>query len=204
MLTFLQGFGLGASLIIAIGAQNAYVLSQGIKKNYHFVAAGICMIIDATLITLGVAGVGQIFASQEWLLVITTFGGALFLLVLAIKSYLALFETEVLTTEKTAPSSLKVVVSTTLAVSLLNPHVYLDTLVLLGSFSAQFSESNKLWFGAGAISASFIWFGSLAWFATKLAPIFTRPIAWKWLEGVIGTIMLILAVSLAASVVDLI
>lgn len=200
MTFFWEGLGLGASLIIAIGAQNAYVLSLGIRRNHHIPAALICMTIDMILVAVGVAGVGSFFASQQWLLVMTTMGGALFLLVLAAKSFMAIFESETLAIDQRQKQSLNTVIKTTLAVSLLNPHVYLDTVVLLGTYSAGIPTESKWTFATGAALASILWFNGLAWFATKLAPIFAKPVAWKWLDAAIGTIMLLLATKLTLTV----
>jgi L-lysine exporter family protein LysE/ArgO len=194
---FMEGCGTGTGLIIAIGAQNAFVLKQGIMKNYVFVTVLICALIDAILISIGVGGFGTLLTTSDLLLSLARWGGALFLLYYGFRSFRAVFKSESLQFDG-APKrpDLKMTVGTVLALSLLNPHVYLDTVVLLGSIGAQFPIPERLFFALGAILASFIWFFSLGYGARYLAPLFQKPLAWKILDFLIGCIMWIIALTL--------
>ncbi|HEX4203104.1 MAG TPA: LysE/ArgO family amino acid transporter [Ktedonobacteraceae bacterium] len=194
----LQGFGLGASLIIAIGAQNAFVLRQGLKKQHVLVVASLCTLCDAVLIALGVGGLGTIITALPILTIVATWGGAIFLLVYGFRSFRAAMVSEKLDTHDTStqPARLRDTVLAVLAFSLLNPHVYLDTVVLIGSIGAHYHSAGRLFFGLGALLASFCWFFSLAYGARWLAPLFRHPLAWKILDGVVGCIMWFIAASL--------
>src|ERR1700722_17080506 len=194
---FVEGCGTGAGLIIAIGAQNAFVLKQGILKNYVFITVLICAIIDATLICVGVGGFGTILTSSKLLLTIARWGGAAFLIYYGFRSFRAVFKSESLQFESNPERpDLKMSLVTVLALSLLNPHVYLDTVVLLGSIGAQFPASERLFFALGAILASFVWFFALGYGARYLKPLFQRPLSWKILDFLIGCIMWAIALSL--------
>lgn len=197
---FLKGMGLGAGLIIAIGAQNAFVLRQGLKHEHHFSIATICFLIDAILISLGGAGVGTLVASNPLLATGAAVFGALFLLVYGTLAFRRAWVGEVLKDENggipPARMSLKVAVVTTLSFSLLNPHVYLDTVVVLGGISGQYPWPDRGWFVGGAIIASALWFYTLAFAATKLTPLFRAPITWKILDALIGVVMWAIAFSL--------
>jgi len=196
---FVQGFGLGAGLIIAIGSQNAFVLRQGLKHEHHFAIATLCFVIDAALIALGGLGVGTLVASTPALATGAAVFGAVFLFVYGILAFRRAWVGEVLKTENGATSnrmSLKAALLTALGFSLLNPHVYLDTAVLLGGISAQHPWPDRAWFLSGAVSASFAWFYTLAFAATKLAPLFRAPVTWKILDATIGVVMWAIAFSL--------
>ncbi len=195
-----QGMALGASLIIAIGAQNAFVLSQGVRKQHTFIIPLICSIIDAVLISAGVLGVGALLSSSEVLTDAASIGGAAFLLWYGFRSFRASLSRETMEEDRSGPKDLRAAVLFTLAVSLLNPHVYLDTMVLIGSISVQYEEAARLWFGLGAITASFIWFFSLSLGGRLLAPVFRNPKAWKLLDIGIGIIMWVIAFSLIRQV----
>ena len=196
--SLLQGFGLGASLIIAIGAQNAFVLRQGIKKQHVFAIACVCTLCDAFLILLGVGGFGSLIASVPLLTLVATWGGAAFLLFYGLRSFRAALHPAVLNNdvEVAQPMRLRSTILTVLALSLLNPHVYLDTVVLLGSIGAHYPPSERVSFAIGAIFASFTWFFGLAYGAAWLAPLFKRPIAWRVLDAIIGCVMWAIAASL--------
>ncbi len=198
LLPILQGFSLGASLIIAIGAQNAFVLRQGLKKQYVFIIAALCSLCDATLILLGVAGLGTIITALPILTLITSWGGALFLLIYGLRSFKAALQTQKLDTHTTSgePARLREVVLAVLAFSLLNPHVYLDTVVLIGSVGAHYPSFERLFFALGAMLASLTWFFALAYGARWLAPLFRAPLAWKVLDCLVGCVMWFLAASL--------
>ncbi|KKJ76093.1 amino acid transporter [Kiloniella litopenaei] len=200
---FFQGMGIGAGLIIAIGAQNAYVLTQGLRRNNQYLIASLCSFIDAVLITVGVAGMGVLITSIPLLLHFTMWGGALFLFVYGLKAFKSALNPDVLTVEQNrGPDTLIKAVLTTLAVSLLNPHIYLDTVILLGSIGGQYPADSRIWFGAGAVVSSFLWFFSLSLGAQWLAPLFKRPIAWRILDSFIGVIMWAIALSLVMKAVS--
>ena len=195
-LSFLQGFGIGGGLIIAIGAQNAFVLSQGVRRNYPVAIALICGLCDSTLILLGITGVGSTVATSPVLGQLTVWGGAIFLVWYGARAFRSAWQGNTLETNNNNVKTLKAVIVTTLAITLLNPHVYLDTLVLLGSISGQFHGHQRLLFGAGAITASFTWFFTLSLGAGLLAPIFRKKIAWRVLDGIVCCTMWGIATSL--------
>ena len=198
MSAFIQGFGLGASLIIAIGSQNAYVLRQGLKRQHVLLICLLCALSDALLITVGVAGLGALVSGSEILLTLVRILGALFLSAYSLKAGFAAFKGEYQTpgVGTSEHGSVKTVVFTTLAFTFLNPHVYLDTVVLLGSFAGQFASDARTFFGIGAVAASFVWFFVLGYGASWLAPMFQRAQAWRLLDAIISLIMLSLAISL--------
>jgi L-lysine exporter family protein LysE/ArgO len=188
--SLLQGLGLGASLIIAIGAQNAFVLRQGLKRQRLFVTASLCALCDMLLISLGVAGLGTLIAAQPVLTTLATWAGALFLLYYGFRSFVSAMRSESLKTEETQESAhLSDTVLTVLAFSLLNPHAILDTVVLIGSVGAHYAPHERFFFALGAMAASFLWFFSLAYGAGWLAPLFRRPLAWRVLDCVVGCVM---------------
>jgi L-lysine exporter family protein LysE/ArgO len=194
----LEGFGLGAGLIVAIGAQNAFVLRQGLRRSYLFATASICTLSDMTLIALGVAGLGSIIAQTPILTFAATWGGAVFLLFYGFRSFRSAAQPGALQAESASqrPSSLRRTLLAALAFSLLNPHVYLDTVVILGSVGAQHPVGERASFGIGAMLASTTWFFGLVYGAAWLAPLFQRPAVWRALDVVIGCIMWIIAASL--------
>lgn len=194
---FIEGCGTGAGLIIAIGAQNAFVLKQGILKNYVFTTVSICAVIDAILIGVGVGGLGAILTSNLGLLTFARWGGVLFLLYYGLRSFRSIFKAEAMKPGSDLNSpDLKRTIGTVLALSLLNPHVYLDTVVLVGSIGAQFPPSGRLFFALGAMFSSFVWFFGLGYGAAYLAPLFQKPLAWKILEFLTGCILWTIAISL--------
>ena len=194
---FFVGFGAGLSLIIAIGAQNAFVLKQGILKNHPFAIAALCTFIDSILIIAGVSGLGELFGLNPFLLLFARAGGAAFLLYYGFCSLQAVFKNEILDVHHGRMKlSLRKSISITLALSLLNPHVYLDTCILLGSIAGQFSFSERPSFILGAIIASFVWFFSLSYGARYLYPLFKNPLSWKILDSLICMIMWLIASSL--------
>ncbi len=192
---FFRGLGLGASLIVAIGAQNAFVLRQGLRREQAVLVAAICTACDAVLISCGALGAGSLLARLPVLARLTSLGGALFLLCYGLRAFRSAQHPGSLEVSAAASPRGSVVVST-LSVSLLNPHVYLDTVVLVGGISAQYAALSRLFFTAGAVSASCLWFFSLALGAARLAPLFRRPRAWQVLDCFVGTVMWAIAVSL--------
>ncbi|WP_234496083.1 LysE/ArgO family amino acid transporter [Vibrio maritimus] len=196
MAVFFTGFSLGLSLILAIGAQNAFVLKQGLKRHYVFVVCAVCAISDAALITAGVSGFGVVIEKYPKVEQVARYAGAAFLFVYSFQSFRsAISSSHQLDPEGDANSSLMKTVLTCLALTWLNPHVYLDTVVLLGSISTQYAPE-QLSFGLGAVTASFVFFFSLGYGARLLTPIFHKPISWKILEALVGCIMLAIAISL--------
>jgi L-lysine exporter family protein LysE/ArgO len=197
---FIKGLLLGASLIIAIGLQNAFVLRQGLKKKHVLVTALTASLCDAALITAGVLGFGAIVHSLPSLLEAIRWMGAIFLFAYGLKSFRAAFKTGALDQDAAQGMaggvSVRRVVLVLLGVSLLNPHVYLDTVVLLGGLSAAYPGAERYLFGAGAMTASFLWFFSLAYGARFLAPLFEKPRAWQILDSIIGLVMWGIAFSL--------
>ncbi|OHE11012.1 MAG: amino acid transporter [Sulfurimonas sp. RIFOXYB2_FULL_37_5] len=193
MNAFISGFGLGFSLILAIGAQNAFVLKQGIKKEHVFVICFVCALSDAILIFLGVSGFGYLVEQFPSLQTFARYGGFAFLFVYGLKSFWSAWSMshELKPQEMQTPTLTKTILLT-LAFTWLNPHVYLDTVILLGSVSTKFGELAPL-FGLGAMTSSFVFFFSLGYGARILTPIFDKAIAWKILEVLIGVVMLSLA-----------
>jgi L-lysine exporter family protein LysE/ArgO len=196
MTSFIAGFSVGISLILAIGAQNAFVLQQGLKKHHVFVVCFICALSDALLIAVGVAGFGVIVRQHPNIELVARYAGALFLVAYGLKSfYSALTSSHAMSAEGELLSSIYKTALTCLAFTWLNPHVYLDTVILLGSISTQY-EGTKLLFTSGAIFGSFVFFFSLGYGSRILIPVFEQPIAWKILEFVIGCVMILIATSL--------
>jgi len=196
MTTLLAGFAVGLSLIAAIGAQNAFVLRQGIRKSHVGKVAATCIISDGILIALGVGGFGILTEALPWFEPVTRWGGALFLAVYgAISMKSAFFGTESLETDGNAEMSAKAAVLTCLALTWLNPHVYLDTVVLIGALAAQYGSERWI-FGTGAVFASFVFFMVLGYGAAYLQPFFARPISWRILDFAVAILMWTIALSL--------
>ena len=194
----LSGFLLGLSLIVAIGAQNAFVLRQGLRREHVFAVCLACALSDAVLITIGVAGFGVIGVAIPWIEPVMRYGGALFLAAYGLRSFrAALVNHGALTPSRADALGLARTLATCLAFTWLNPHVYLDTVVLLGSISTQYA-GDKLAFGAGATAASFLFFFSLGYGARLVRPVFVKPGAWRILDGLIGMTMCGLALKLVA------
>ena len=196
MSALIAGFSLSFTLILAIGSQNAFVLRQGLKKEHIFIVCLICAVSDALLITLGVSGFSVIIDKTPWIEPLARYGGALFLFVYGAKSFWSAYSAnESLEPAKEKTSSLKIVVATCLAFTWLNPHVYLDTLMLIGSVSTQY-VGQKIEFTIGACLSSFVFFFSLGYGARVLRPFFENPKSWKILDFCIGCIMWLIAFSL--------
>jgi L-lysine exporter family protein LysE/ArgO len=194
---FFQGLAIGASLIMAVGAQNAFVLKQGIRGQHSLSIALLCSVIDALMIAAGVAGLGKLILASPALTHLASLGGSAFLLWYGWGALHSSFTPKRLDVSQGQVSgSLRAVMLTTLGISLLNPHLYLDTLVLLGSISTQYPRPQHFWFGMGAMLASFLWFFSLSYCARLLAPVFQRPQAWCVLDRLIWFIMWSIALAL--------
>ena len=193
--TLIAGFALGFSLILAIGAQNAFVLRQGLRREHVFVLCLTCAVSDAILIAAGVAGFGSLAEAVPWFETAMRYGGALFLIWYGLRSLASAWRGGAVMEIGTGPrTSLRAALLTVLAFTWLNPHVYLDTVVLIGSISAQYED--RLSFATGAVTASFVFFFSLGYGARILTPVFKRPRAWQMLDTGIGLVMLGLALKL--------
>lgn len=195
MIAFLPGFLAGLSLIVAIGAQNAFVIRQGLTRQHVFVVVAICALCDALLIALGIAGLGAIIQGLPWLLEIVRWFGVLYLSWFGIKSVRSAFKNEVMDASGAQTTSLAKVVGAVLGFTLLNPHVYLDTVILLGSISNQFAD--KWAFGFGAMTASAVWFSSIGFGAKAASRFMSKPIFWRVLDSLIAVIMFSIALFLA-------
>ena len=194
-MTFITGFSIGFSLILAIGAQNAFVLKQGLIRQNVFLVCLICAASDAILITLGVSGFGEIITEYPIIERLARIGGALFLFTYGVLNlYSAQTKTHALEPTKKIQKSKRKTILTCLGFTWLNPHVYLDTVVMLGSISTQFE--NTAAFALGAISASFVFFFSLGFGASKLTRYFEKPKTWRVLENLIGILMMFLGITL--------
>jgi len=195
------GLGLGLSLIVAIGAQNAFVLRQGLRREHVLVVVAICALSDLALITAGVGGGGLLFTVAPWLVEVVRWVGAAFLLLYGLfAARRALRRSQLETSDAAHPpaASARVVAATCLALTWLNPHVYLDTVLLLGTVANTHGDARWA-FAAGAGLGSILWFSALGFGARLLAPLFARPIAWRVLDAIIAVVMIVLAISLAVS-----
>ena len=230
LVPLLAGLGVGFSLIIAIGAQNLYVLRQGMRREHVLIVIAICALSDAALIAVGVSGIGAALQHVPWLVVVVRWAGAAFLITYGVLAARRAWSgegglvdaAEGATTDAptdaapddAAPSgdastggvatatrvprvtaSVAAVVTTTLALTWLNPHVYLDTLFLLGSVANSYTDE-RWWFAAGAMAASVIWFSALGIGARHLGRVLRSPRAWRILDGVIAAVMIVLGVML--------
>jgi L-lysine exporter family protein LysE/ArgO len=193
---FINGFLLGGSLIIAIGAQNAFILRQGLLRQHVFIVCLICALSDAVLIALGVAGLGTLISSSPKLITGVTLGGALFLFSYAVIAFRRAMHPAALQAGGNGGGSLKTAIAACLAFTFLNPHVYLDTVVLLGSLSAKYEGSARFAYAEGAMAASFVWFFTLGYGARLLEPVFAKPAAWRILDFLIGIVMAGIGLSL--------
>jgi L-lysine exporter family protein LysE/ArgO len=195
-----QGWFMGLGLIMPIGAQNAYVLSQSIKRNFHYTAAVVCIICDLMLMAFGVFGGGLLIQSNKIIALILTWGGIIFL-----TTYGFIFLKQAVNghfdklSQQQQRATRWVVIATTLTMTLLNPHVYLDTVVIIGSLSGQFIHEHKIWFYAGTALASICWFFLLAYGSSRLSPWLNQPKVQQGLNIAIAIVMWSIALSLVFS-----
>jgi len=195
---FLQGLGMGASLIMPIGAQNAYVIRTGVAGRHVALTVATCIVIDATLIALGMSGFGALVEHSPRLLTAARWGGAAFLLWYGLRCLASCWRGAAAPNAAdgaggaTTPSAGRAL-GIVLALSLLNPHVYLDTVVLLGAVGSSLAAGHRVSFAAGAMTASLLWFSALGLGARRCAFVLARPAVWRAIEGVTGTTMLVLA-----------
>ncbi|MGJ7469711.1 arginine exporter ArgO [Kosakonia cowanii] len=200
---YLQGLMLGAALILPLGPQNAFVLNQGIRRQYHLMTALLCTLSDVALICAGVFGGSALLMQSPWLLALVTWGGVLFLLWYGFGALKTAFSPDIdLENADALRQGRGQIIATMLAVTWLNPHVYLDTFVVLGSLGGQLSEMPKRWFALGTISASFLWFFSLALLAAWLAPRLRTATAQRVINILVGLVMWFIALKLAAEGVN--
>jgi L-lysine exporter family protein LysE/ArgO len=195
----LAGFATSLSLIVAIGAQNAFVLRQGLRREHVLPVVLTCALSDALLISGGIAGLGALLTSSPLALTIAKYGGAAFLLAYAVVAARRASRPGAMSPADHAPAALRSVVLTCLGFTYLNPHVYLDTVILLGTLANQRGTDGRWLYGAGAVAASFGWFFALGFLARRLGPIFARPRAWRFLDGTIALIMTTLALWMLAA-----
>ena len=196
MSALIAGFLTGLSLIVAIGAQNAFVLRSGLSRHYVATVVGICVAADVLLIGLGIGGVGVIVTGAPRVLSLLRWGGVLYLSDVAFGAFRNVFRRESLTPVNAVPPTKKMVVLTTLALTFLNPHVYIDTVVLLGSIGNQYGPDRWI-FATGAAVSSLVWFVTLGFGAAKASPLMGRSLTWRILDGAVGAVMVLVALKLA-------
>ncbi|WP_170378011.1 LysE/ArgO family amino acid transporter [Ruegeria conchae] len=185
----IAGFVLSFSLILAIGAQNAFILRQGLRREHVFILCLTCAVSDAILITAGIAGFGTLAQAAPWFETVMRYGGAAFLTWYGLRSLWSAWQGgAAMELGESQRTSLRSAMLTVLAFTWLNPHVYLDTVVLIGSISAQYED--RFSFAIGAVTSSFVFFFTLGYGARILSPFFARPRAWQVLDALIGIVML--------------
>lgn len=199
MTAFTTGFAVSATLIVAIGAQNSFVLRQGLRCEHVVVIVAFCAIADLALIAAGVAGLAKILGNAPALAMSLTIAGTLFLLWYGLRALRRAFQPQMLRAAGGTRVSLREAIAQAAAFTFLNPHVYLDTILLMGSIGARQPPESRLWFVGGAAFASGAWFTALGFGARLVAPLFSRPRAWQVLDILIGAIMLALAAGLVQS-----
>ena len=199
-----QGFFLGGSMIIPIGAQNAFIINQGIKKQFHIIAATLCIFFDILLISLGIFGGGETIASNELLSTALTLLGIVFLTGYGFLSFHSAFKLhknqslkKIESTSDASEKTLLKVVMTCVGVTLLNPHACIDTVIILGGVGGQFIGSGKVLFALGCIIASICWFYGLSISASKMSHILSRTKVKKRIDITVGIVMLLIALGLA-------
>lgn len=194
----LLGFLTTMALIAAIGAQNAFVLRQGIRGEHVVPVIALCTVSDLILIAAGIAGVGALVTTHPDAMTVAKLGGAVFLIGYGVLAARRAFRPSALNPSETSPARLAEVLLTCAALTWLNPHVYLDTVVLLGSIANEHRDQRWL-FGAGAVMASALWFTGLGLGARRLAGLFATPLTWRILDALIAVIMVTLGIGMAAS-----
>ncbi|PCI61543.1 MAG: amino acid transporter [Gammaproteobacteria bacterium] len=192
-----KGFSLGLSMIVPIGSQNSMLLTQGINRNYHLLTACLFIVYDILLIALGILGGSLILASSSVLFTLLTWGGIIFLFSYGLMSFnralLPLTQDGIALPQN---KSLKIIIATSLVVTFLNPHAYIDTIMVIGSVGGQYQGDTKIYFMLGTMLASVVWFLTLALAAAKLSPQLSKPKVKRVIDFIIGAIMWIIACSL--------
>jgi len=193
----LTGLLAGLSLIIAIGAQNAFVIRQGLARNHVLAIVLICALSDTALIFLGTAGLGTVVTALPWLIPVMRWLGVVYLLWFGVNTLRAMFKSDHLDASGNAKAlTFGKAISTTLMLTWLNPHVYLDTLVFLGTLANQFGDARWL-FAIGAATGSWLWFSGIGFGATRASKLMSKPLFWKILDGTIALVMFSIAAVLA-------
>jgi L-lysine exporter family protein LysE/ArgO len=192
---FMQGLGMGASLIMPIGAQNAHVIRTAIRGRHLLLTVAACILVDVSLIALGMSGFGALVESSPGLLALCRYGGAAFVLWYGLRCLASSWRSAAALTldGEGRTGTLRKALGTVLAMSLLNPHVYLDTVVLLGAVGSSLAVGHRSAFAAGAMAASLLWFSGLALLARRCAVVLGRPAVWRAVEGFTGATMLVMA-----------
>ena len=196
VIALITGFFTGLSLIVAIGAQNAFVIKQGLLRSHVTLIVIVCSLSDALLIVIGTGGLGTIIQSKPDLLDVIRWFGVIYLTWFGIKSVRSAFRNDTLTASDQSEGSWKKVLLTVLAMTYLNPHVYLDTVIFVGSLANQF-EAQRWYFALGACIASGVWFSAIGYGARSASHLMSKPLFWRILDSVIAAIMFTLAVTLA-------
>ncbi len=196
MLALVPGFLTGLSLIIAIGAQNAFVIRQGLLRQHVLLVVAICAISDAALIFLGTGGLGTLIQSRPSLIEFIRWFGVIYLAWFGIRSIRSAFKDQSLVTGEDSDMNRLKIVATSLSLTFLNPHVYLDTVILLGSIANQF-DNNRWFFAFGSTLASFVWFTAIGFGARAASRFMSKPIFWKILDSLIAVVMFTIAITLA-------
>ncbi|MCC2954907.1 LysE/ArgO family amino acid transporter [Massilia sp. IC2-477] len=192
---FLQGLGLGASLIMAIGAQNAHVIRTGVRGQHVLATVATCIVVDVVLIALGISGLGALVEASPTLMSVARYGGALFLVWYGWRCWKSSLQggASLALSAQDKSMTLGRALATVLALSLLNPHVYLDTVVLLGAVGSSLAGEARTSFALGAMTASVLWFSALGLGAQRFASVLGRPSVWRVIEACTGSLMLVLA-----------
>jgi L-lysine exporter family protein LysE/ArgO len=198
----LSGFLLGLSLIVAIGAQNAFILRMGLLRSHVFWLCLFCALSDALLIVAGISGMGAFVDSNPEVFRAVALAGAAFLFGYAGLAFYRVFRPQQLEASGARPVTLVRAIAICAGLTFLNPHVYLDTVVLVGAFAARYEDAARIAFGAGAVTASFVWFFCLGYGARILTPVFRNPRSWQVLDALIAVIMAALAAKLLLSAIQ--
>lgn len=197
----LRGFALMLGLIVAVGAQNAFLLAHAVHRRYALRIAALCTLIDAIMVSAGLAGATGLMTGNAWLGRGLAAAGAAFLMVYGARAFRATLSREHLDATAALAGTAREAVVGTLAVSLLNPHVYIDTLLLIGGVGTQYAGDKRWLFGVGAVCGSAAWFGLVSIGGRYLAPVLGQPAAWRVVNAAIGVIMWLVAASLISSFV---
>ena len=195
LITFITGFITSLALIVAIGAQNAFILRQGLRREHVLPLLLFCATVDGLLIVAGVAGLGAVIEAEPLALNLIRYGGAAYLAYHGFDAVKRMRHAEHMSVSAGSGTSLKAALLTVAGFTFLNPHVYLDTVILLGALANQAGEARWV-FAAGAVLASFVWFFGLGYGARLLTPVFAQPKAWQLLDGFIALVMFALALTL--------
>jgi L-lysine exporter family protein LysE/ArgO len=195
---YFQGLILGSAMILPLGPQNALVLNQGIRRQYHLMVATLCALSDLVLIGAGIFGGSALLSQSPWLMALVTWGGVAFLFWYGWGAFRVAMSSDVaLVSEETRKQGRMRIIVSMLAATWLNPHVYLDTFVVLGSLGSQLEAEPKRWFAIGTISASFLWFFGLALMASMLAPRLRTALAQRIINGGVALVMFVIGLRLA-------